>query len=409
MDKQFFTSNREQLFKLLPNKSLAMFSATVSDAGSLPVDFEQNANFFYLTGLKIANAQILLHKNGKTNLSVLFIERNIPGMEVWIGKKLSKEEVKAISGIEHIFFIDEFPRILQMYAISSEVCFYDHVANKISANLTDSLFQLKEITTHYPALKILHPGPFMTILRSVKRADEIENMKKAISITNDAIHNLITHTVPDMMEYELEAHFRYECIRNNAKQLAFFPIIASGENATILHYEKNNCKVDSDVLVLADVGAKWNEYCADISRTYPANGTFTKRQKEVYQAVLEINKTIIKKVKPGLTLKDLQEETIKLIKKALKKLNLIKKDEEYKKYYMHSVSHQLGLQAHDLVDHSKKLEAGYVITVEPGIYIPEEKLGVRIEDDILVTKDGHENLSKDIPKEINDIENIMKK
>jgi len=409
MDKQFFTSNRKQLFKLLPDNSLAIFSATVSDSGSLPVDFEQNANFFYLTGLKIPNAQILLYKNGKTNLSILFIERNIPKMEVWIGKKISQEDAKEISGIEHAFFIDEFPVVLHTYALSSEVCFYDHVANKIEANLTDSLFQLKEIVTHYPALKILHPETFMTILRSQKKGDEIENIKKAIAITKDAIHNLITNTKPGMMEYELEAHFRYECIRNNAKQMAFFPIIASGENATILHYEKNVGKVGSKDIILADVGAKWNEYCADISRTFPANGKFTKRQKEVYNAVLEINKTIINKVKPGLTLYKLQEETIKMMKKALKKLNLIKKDEEFKKYYMHSVSHHLGLHAHDLVDRAKKLEPGNVITVEPGIYIPEEKIGVRIEDDILVTKEGHETLSKDIPKEISDIETIMKK
>lgn len=409
MDKQFFTSNRKELFELLPDKSIAVFSATVSDSGNLPVDFEQNANFFYLTGLKAANAQLILAKHGKASQPMIFIERNIPEMEVWIGKKLSKEEIKEISGVEKVFYIDEFPSVFHNIVLTSQVCFYDHHANKIGANLTDSLYQIKEITAHYPALKILHPGPFLTQLRSIKKKYEIEEMQEAIRITHHAIINLMKNTKPGIMEYELEAYFRFECVKNNAKQMAFFPIIASGKNATILHYEKNNCKVGQDDLVLVDVGAKWNEYCADITRTFPANGTFSARQKEVYEEVLQINKAIIKIVKPGLSLKDLQDETIKLMKIALKKLNLIKKDDEFKKYYMHGVSHMLGLAAHDLADRSKTLGVGTVITVEPGIYIPEEGIGVRIEDDILVTKDGYENLSKDIPKEISDIESIMKK
>jgi len=408
MKKQFYISNREALLQLMPDKSFAVFSATRTDTGNLPVEFIQDANFFYLTGLKQPNAQLIVAKYGKINHSMLFIERNIPEMEVWIGKKLTKEEAQNISGIEHTYFIDEFPRVFHPIALSSELCLYDYASSQLNSNLTDTQFQIKEINAHYPALKILHPGQYLTKLRSVKKADEIEDMKIAIRITNDAIHNVMNNTKPGMMEYELEAHFRYECIKNNAKRLAFSPIIASGKNATILHYEKNIGKVEKNDLVLLDVGAKWNEYCADITRTFPANGTFSSRQKEVYEAVLEINKKIIEKVKPGLTLKDLQDETIKLMKKALKELNLIKKDEEFKKYYMHGVSHLLGLAAHDLVDRAKKLEEGWVITVEPGIYIPEEGIGVRIEDDILVTKDGYENLSKIIPKEVDDIKTILK-
>jgi len=409
MDKQFFTSNRNELYQLLPDKSVAVFSATRSDSGTLPVEFVQDANFFYLTGLRDANAQLIVAKYGKSTHSILFIERNIPEMEVWIGRKLTREEAQEISGIDKIYYIDEFPRVFHPVAMSSEVCFYDHMSNKIGLNLTDTLFQLKDITTHYPTLKILNPGHYLTQLRSAKKPAEIEDMKHAIRITHDAILNVMKNAKPGMKEYELEAHFRFECVRNNAKHMAFSPIIASGKNATILHYEKNIGTVGKNDLVLMDVGAKWNEYCADITRTFPANGTFSDRQKEVYETVLNINKAIIKKVKPGLTLKDLQDETIQLMKNTLKQLKLIKKDEEFKKYYMHGVSHMLGLAAHDLVDRSKKLAEGWVITVEPGIYITEEKLGVRIEDDILVTKEGYKNLSKGIPKEISDIESIMKK
>ncbi len=407
MDKQFYIANREALLKLLPDKSCSIFSATRTDSGTLPIEFVQDANFFYLTGLKEANAQLIVAKYGKIAHSMLFIERNIPEMEVWIGKKLSKEKAQEISGIDRVYFIDEFSRVVHPILLSSEVCFYDHISNKIGANLTDSLFQLKEIKAHYPTLKIQDPGQYITQLRSAKKPPEIKDMKKAIRITHDAIMNVMNNSKPGMMEYELEAHFRYECVKNNAKQMAFSPIIACGKNATILHYEKNIGKVGKNELVLVDVGAKWNEYCADITRTFPANGTFTKRQKEVYEAVLTINKAIIKKVKPGLTLQDLQDETIKLMKKALKKLKLIKKDEEFRRYYMHGVSHTLGLAAHDVVDRSKKLEEGWVITVEPGIYIPEEAIGIRIEDDVLVTKDGHENLSSVIPKEVDEIEAIM--
>jgi len=409
MKKQFYLSNRKALLTLMPDKSFAVFSATKTDSGKLPVEFVQDANFFYLTGLKEANAQLIVAKYGKTEHAMLFIERNIPEMEVWIGKKLTKEEAQEISGVERVYYVDELPDVLHPIALSSSECFFDHISSKINSNLTDSLSQLKELTTHYPTLNILNTGQLITQLRAAKKKLEIEEMKEAIRITRDAILNVMKNTKPGMMEYELEAHFRFECVKNNAKQMAFSPIIASGKNATILHYEKNIGKVGKHDLVLTDVGAKWNEYCADITRTFPANGTFSKRQKEVYEAVLTINRVIIKKVKPGLTLKDLQDETIKLMKKALKQLKLIKKDEEFKKYYMHGVSHTLGLAAHDLVDRSKKLEEGWVITVEPGIYIPEEGIGVRIEDDILVTKNGYENLSEHIPKEISDIEDIMKK
>ncbi|MCD6102248.1 MAG: Xaa-Pro dipeptidase, partial [Candidatus Cloacimonetes bacterium] len=245
---------------------------------------------------------------------------------------------------------------------------------------------------------------------------------------NEGIRSILEHAKPGMMEYELEAYFKFECIKRGEKKLAFSPIVASGKNATILHYEKNNSKIEKNDLVLLDVGAKYQEYNADISRTFPASGKFNKRQKEVYNEVLQIQKKIINSVKPGITIKELQTKTIELITEALFRLKLITKkskvspppspdisgaatddSEEYKKYYMHGVSHHLGLDTHDLSDREEKLQVGNVITVEPGIYIKEEKIGVRIEDDVLVTKNGCEVLSSKIPKEIEEIERITAK
>ncbi|MCK4653865.1 MAG: M24 family metallopeptidase, partial [Candidatus Cloacimonetes bacterium] len=201
-----------------------------------------------------------------------------------------------------------------------------------------------------------------------------------------------------------EALLIYEARKNGIKHMAFKPIIASGKNAATLHYEKNNSKIGKNDLVLLDVGASYNNYSADISRTFPVSGKFTKRQKAVYEEVLNINKAIIKMIKPGVSLPDLNKRTIELITEALIRLKLIKDKKDYKKYYMHSVCHHLGMDAHDIGKRDSILKAGNIITVEPGIYIPEEKIGVRIEDDILVTKDGYKNLSENIPKEIKELE-----
>jgi len=417
MDKQFFISNRKKLFRMMDDNSLAIFYAARTGPGTLPTEFVQNRNFYYLSGLNVPNAKLIMHKKGKKNMELLFIERNITELEVWLGKKMSKEDAKKISGIETVYHTDEFERHLHLYASSTEICYYDYETSLIDTNLSYGLTQLNLIKEHYPTIRIEKVTPFLSKLRMRKNKEEIENIKKAISYTNEGIRSILEHAKHGMMEYELEAYFRFGCIRRGEKKLAFSPIVASGKNATILHYEKNNSKIEKNDLVLLDVGAKYNEYNADISRTFPASGKFNKRQKEVYNEVLQIQKKIINSVKPGITIKELQTKTIKLITEALFRLKLITKKskvspsdrEEYKKYYMHGVSHHLGLDAHDLSNREEKLQVGNVITVEPGIYIKEEKIGIRIEDDVLVTKNGCEVLSSKIPKEIEEIERIMAK
>lgn len=417
MVKQFFISNRKKLFKMMEDNSLAIFYAARTGPCKLPVEFVQNRNFYYLSGINVPNAILILYKKGKKNKELLFIERNIPELEVWLGKKLAKDNAKEISDIETIYYSDEFERHLHFYATSTNICYYDIETSLINSNLSYGLTQLNLIKEHYPTLRIEKVNPFLSKLRMKKSKEEINNIKKAISYTNYGIKSILEHAKPGMMEYELEAYFKFECTKRGEKQLAFSPIVASGENATILHYEKNNSKIKKNILVLLDVGAKYDEYYADISRTFPASEKFNKRQKEVYSEVLQLQKKIIDSIKPGVTLKELQNKTIELMKESLLKLKLITKKskgspsgkEDYKKYYMHGVSHHIGLDAHDLCDRERKLTVGNVITVEPGIYIKEEKIGVRIEDDVLVTKKGCEVLSSMIPKEIEDIEEIMAK
>ncbi|MBC8525374.1 MAG: aminopeptidase P family protein [Candidatus Cloacimonetes bacterium] len=425
MDKQFFISNRKNLCNMMEDKSLSIFFAKQSPQRTLPSNFVQSKNFYYLTGLKIPNSILLFSKKGKKTDELLFIERNIPEYEVWIGKKILTEQASKISGIKKVYYLDDFDRVFHSFVQKTEICYYDYETNPIDFNLSTELVRLNQIKQHYPTLKIKKVTPFLSKLRSKKSKPEIENIRNAISLTNSGIKSILKNTKPGMMEYELEAYFAFETTRRGEKQLAFLPIVASGQNATILHYEKNAEKIGNNDLIILDVGAKYNEYCADISRTFPASGKFNKRQKEIYNEVLQIQKKMIDSVKPGISINTLNKKAIKLITEALFRLKLIKKKskgtppksdpldtsggEEYKKYYMHNIGHHLGLDAHDLNNREEKLQAGNVITIEPGIYVKEEKIGVRIEDDILVTKNGAENLSSIIPKEIDEIEDIMKK
>ena len=409
MNKLFFKSNRENFSNLMKNNSMAIISAKKSQQGTLPADFVQKGNFFYLTGLKIPNSILLFSKNDKKTDELLFIERNIPEYEVWIGKKMSQKQASEISGIKKIYYLDEFSRYLHLIAIQSETCYYDYETSSIQFDISTELLKLSQIRQHYPTLKIEKSSTLLTKLRNKKHKSEIENIKKAISITRSGIMTILKKVKFGMYENELEAYFAFETIRLGAKQYAFSPIVASGKNATILHYEKNCSKIGKNDLIVLDVGAKYNEYCADITRTFPASGKFTKRPKEIYNEVLQIQKKIINFAKPGISIFELNKKAIKLITEALFRLNLIKNDEEYKKYYMHNIGHHLGLEAHDSLEKNSKLVSGNVITIEPGIYVKEEKIGVRIEDDILITKNSAEVLSSKIPKEIEEIEKIMVK
>ncbi len=402
MDLRILNRRREKLAKQLKEKEIAIVFAESEPA--YPRYFLQNNNFLYLTGLDIPNIILILSKEKEKHICMLFIERGIPKQEVWEGKKLTVEEAKQKSGIERISYIDEFERVISLALLNKTKCFVNGVLTSLNTSLNKQQNFIKQVRDRFPKLQFDDISEIILPLRTIKEKWEIKQLQRAIDITGDGIKCIIKKAKPGMMEYELEALLLYEARKNGIKHLAFNPIIASGINAATLHYEKNNSKIRKNDLVLLDVGVSHNNYSADISRTFPVAGKFTKRQKAVYKEVLNINKKIIKMIKPGVGLVELNQKTVELIQEALLRLKLIKKKEDYRKYYMHSVSHHLGMDTHDVGARDSVLKEGNVITVEPGIYISEEKIGVRIEDDIMVTKNGYKNLSQKIPKEIEELE-----
>jgi Xaa-Pro aminopeptidase len=407
MDSKFFKKNRENLFNIMEDNSIGIILGHRSYAGKMPAVFTQKGTFYYLTGLASPNAILLMCKRKDKSDTFLFIEKNDPEMEVWIGKKTSPDEAKRISGIDNVYLPDDFAKVLHQCTMNAETCYFDCPSYPIDRLIEEELSLLNKIKMYYPTLKIEKLQPLIAQLSIQKSPEEVVNIRKAIEITYEGIKSIWKNAHPGMMEYELEAYFAFECTRRGERQLAFPPIIASGANATILHYEENNTRTEKTDLVLLDVGAKYNGYCADISRTFPISGKFTGRQKQIYNEVLHIQQEMIEYIKPGYTIRQLQQKTVELVTEALMKLNLITQKEEYKKYYMHGVSHHLGLAAHDISNIDAKLTPNNVITVEPGIYIKEENIGVRIEDDLLITENGCENLSAMIPKKVEDIEEII--
>jgi len=371
--------------------------------------FSQDNNFLYFTGLKIPNAILVLIKSADAVQEMLFIERGIPEREVWDGKKMTKDEAQEISEIRRVLYLDEYDATMSMWC---------PMLNKIHANigfvaldqpLNYALYRLEPLRIRFPQIQIADITPLITPLRKVKDAWEIEQMQKAIDITGEGILDIIRQARASMYEYELEAMLFYRMQRSGAHHWGFAPIIASGINAATLHYGQNNCRIEEGQLVLMDVGAAYNNYSADITRCFPVSESFSDRQRQIYQLVLDVQKEIIEMIKPGVSLMDLQVKTRELLAESALAIGLIKDLDEITRYYMHGVSHFLGLDTHDLGGRNAILEVGNVITVEPGIYIPEENLGVRIEDDVLVTESGNRVLSHNIPKEISEIEEIRRK
>ena len=374
--------------------------------------FEPNRNFYYMTGLDNKELIYLAIKNGEENEEYLFIERHDEIKAKWEGATIEEDKAKEISGIKKIKNLDEFDDFLgnKIFRTNTEHIYLD-LENRYLDNNTDAFKYADVIHKNYPYIQIKNIFNTIGYFRLFKTNEEIENIKKAIDITKKGIENIWKNSKPNIKEYELEACFDYEIKRNGSKDKAFNTILASGKNATVLHYGENNDTINDNELVLIDLGATYKYYNADISRTFPINGKFTERQKQLYNIVLNGQKLVIDAIKPGLPFKRLNEMLLEYYEVELKKINLIKDKEEISKYYYHGISHYLGLDTHDVsrdLGTDKELKEGMVITVEPGLYIAEECIGIRIEDDILVTKTGSENLSKDIIKTVEEIEEFFK-
>lgn len=393
---------REKLHDSLKDDEIMIIFAASPSA--YPRYFWQDNNFLYFTGLEIPEAVFIQKRIKGKAQSLLFIERGIPELEVWDGKKLDKKEAAKLSGIDRIYYLDEFDRQIGLHLPNCRKSFINFKEIDLNKPLNKQQLFARKLRDRFPALALDDALPLITPLRVVKDKWEIEQMQKAIDVTGKAVKTMMEKARAGMMEYELEAHLIFTSKSAGFRHLGFHPIIASGINAATLHYHQNNCKIAKNDLILMDVGLSCNGYSSDITRTFPVSGKFTPRQKAVYREVLNVNKEIINLIKPGISLTELNKKTVTMITDALFRLKLIKEKAEYFKYYMHSVGHHLGMEAHDPGSRDQSLQAGNVITVEPGIYIPQEKIGVRIEDDILVTVNGCRNLSEAIPKEVAELE-----
>lgn len=406
-----FAARREKLTNQMPNGSIAVLFSGIAphmsrDAAHI---FHVNRNFFYLSGIAQENSALLVNKlNGKIE-TTLFTEHVDPVEEKWTGKRLSDEQAQENSGVETVKDIGALYDTIGRLLSDAEYCplFLDLEQNTWNQDETAAHRFARLFRDKYPGIDIRNAYQPICRLRSVKDTDEVNAISEAIRITKDGIENMWAHARPDMKEYEIEAHFNFALKSQGVKEHAFPSIIAGGERATVLHYVENDQTVEDGSLVLCDLGAAYNHYAADITRTFPVNGKFSERQRVFYEIVLLAMDETIAAVKPGVTTGDLNNVTKATLARELKRIGLIQTDEEVSQYYYHGVSHPLGLDTHDVGAREWPLEVGAVITIEPGLYIAEEQIGIRIEDDVLVTENGSLNLAKDILKRVDDIEAFM--
>lgn len=416
-----FIKRRAAFSEGMKEKSMALFYAGKAPYKSKDQEypFTINRNFFYLTGIRRERFYLLLLKDQKQHYEFLFIEEPSLHATQWLGSRMTKEEASDISGMamENILYIKQFNDFIAQRVLQDSRVALTSVPKNLYLDLfrqyamvkPQALEVFKELIDTYPELKIKDATPIIDELRRIKSDAEIAEIRRAIDYTDKGIRTLMKAVRPGMNERDLEALFEYAIKSAGSEGLSFSTIMASGKNATVLHYEENDSVIEDGVLLLDDLGALSNEYAADITRTYPANGVFTDRQKQYYQLVLKTNKAIIDMIRPGVTVADLNKEATAILTNGMKEIGKIKDDQEIFQYYYHSIGHYLGLDVHDVGTYHKPLEAGVVITVEPGIYVGDEGIGIRIEDNILVTEDGNINLSKQIIKEIDEIEAFMKK
>lgn len=411
LDKSFFENNRKKLYNAMKDNSAALlFSGNAPQKlGDENYPFTPLRNFYYMTGLDRQNMAVLLYKKGDICETTAFIERYDEVKAKWVGAVMLPDEVKNISGILNIAYIDEFDEIFSSLMFNKRIeNVYMDFENR-DFNAFGKTFDLSDkIRKNYPYVNFINAYNIIAEFRRIKESCEIEKIKKAIDITQKGIYSMMSNSKAGMMEYEIEAYFDFELKKNGIKDFAFKSIAASGKNATVLHYSDNNCKTQNNNLILFDVGAQWEYYNGDITRTFPVNGKFTPRQRQIYDIVLEGQQRVIDAIKPGLEFKRLNEILKEYYTLKLKEIGLIKNADEVSRYYYHGVSHMLGLETHDAGRHNEGiLEKGMVFTVEPGLYISEEEIGIRIEDNVVVTEEGCKVLSKDIIKTADEIESFM--
>ncbi len=423
IDSKLFIENRKRFSENLKPNSIAIFVSndimpTNADGA---MGFVQNSDLFYLSGIDQEETILLIYPDAVSGLhkEILFVKETNETIAIWEGEKLTKKQATSTSGIKNIHWINQFEQVFQTIVFQAQ-CLYlnsnEHSRKYIDIETAEMRFN-KKIIAKYPLYKIERSAPIMHTLRAIKSQEEINLIQQACNITEKGFRRLLSFVKPGVMEYEIEAELIHEFIRNRSRGFAYGPIIASGANACVLHYTENNKECKSGDVILLDVAAEYGNYASDLTRSLPVNGKFTKRQKDVYNAVLRVMKGATKMLTVGNTIPEYHKAVGLLMEKELLDLGLVTMDDiknqhlelpAYKKYFMHGTSHFLGLDVHDVGDYNRKLEAGMVFTCEPGIYIPEENLGIRLENNILVTANGPIDLMANIPIEVDEIEGLMR-
>ena len=423
ISSDIYKKNRGKFMSRMKKNSFAVFNS--NDIYPIGADstfpFEQHRDIFYLTGIDQEETILLLSPQDKEikNREILFIKETDKNIQIWEGPKLSKEDARSISGIEKILWLNEFEPILKEITSQNNGIYLnknEHYRNNSETQTREDRF-ISKFKKEYPTHSVYRSNPILQHIRSIKDPLEINQIKKACDITEMGFRRILKFIKPGIWEYEIEAELLHEFISNRSKGFAYSPIIASGKNANILHYIKNNSQCKSGELILIDSAAEYGNYCSDLTRTIPVSGRYSVRQKAIYNAVLNVKREATTLLTPGNLWKEYHEEVGKIMTAELLKLGLLDKNDvrkqdpknpAYKKYFMHGTSHHIGLDTHDYGLLNEPFEPNMVFTVEPGIYLPDEGFGIRIEDVVVVQESGDPiNLMKNIPIEIDEIESIM--
>lgn len=418
-----FIKNRSNFISEMKKNTIAIL--TSNDIKHTNADdvmgFAQNNDLFYLSGIDQEGTILVLYPDAykKENRSILFVKETNEQIKIWDGEKLSKKEATAISGIERVEWFHDFEKILQLMAFEADGFYLghnEHIKRVTSDQQTQQDRMINWCKEKYPLHDYYRAAKITRTLRQIKSEEEIALLQKAANISAGSFHRVLKAVHPDIKEFELEAELTYELVKKGGTRHAFKPIVASGKNACALHYNTNDSICADGEMILMDFGVCYGNYNSDTTRCFPVNGKFSKRQKEVYKAVLYCLKEGSKLLKPGVVPADYEKQMAALVEEQLINLKLLNKEDVknqdpdkplYKKYFMHGTAHHLGLDVHDVGLYSRPFEPGMVLTCEPGIYIPEEGIGCRLEDDFLITQDGHMNLTAAMPIEMEDIEALM--
>ena len=422
LPSSLFVENRKKFTQKLKPRSLAVFNSNdiypTSADGTFP--FKQATDIFHLCGVDQEESILVIFPDAykREHKEILFLKETSPSIAIWEGEKLSKDSAYALSGIRTIYWLQDFDKVFKELMAQAENVYLnsnEHLRAATEVETREDRF-VKKVKAQYPMHHFMRSAPIMHDIRAIKSAAEIAVMKEAANVTTKGYERVMKFIKPGVMEYELEAEFMHEFLINRSRGFAYTPIIGSGYNACVLHYIENNAECKDGDLILFDVGAEYANYACDVTRCFPVSGRFTERQKEVYNAVLRVKKEAETLLVPGNNLVDYHKEVGKIMEGELIELGLIDKTDvknqnperpAYKKYFMHGTSHYIGLDVHDVGSWTTDMKVGNVFTCEPGIYIPEEGLGIRLEDDLVVTDNGLINLTKNIPIEIDAVEDLM--